>query len=339
MTNKPLGVCVVGAGALGARHATCWANAEGAQVVSIADVDAERARSLAEALKAEAWSTDYEEMAALSEVDVVSVCTPTYYHPEIAVFAAQHGKHVLSEKPIALSLEAADAMIEAARANGVKLGIGFQRRYSKRSEEMKRLIQDGEIGRPVMFRFTSSAPIRTIVGKPAMHDMLRGNGGPVVDQCCHFFDLWRMVFDAEPVRVTARGLTFAAGRPELAHLEQLAPDTAAIIVEHDSGDLGVITITWGLPPGVRGGHMDDILGPEGAVLFTRDEITVIREGGEKREITIPPEDTKAKQVRHFVQCILEDEAPNATGENGRIALQVSLAALESIGTGQPVSLS
>jgi len=339
MGDKTLGICVVGAGALGSYHARCWAEVEAAQLVAVTDVDAERAQRLAEDLGFKAWMMDYRDAVASGEVDVVSVCTPTFYHPDITIFAAEHGKHILCEKPMALTMEAADRMMEATSANGVKLGMGFQRRYSEHSEKLRQLVQDGEIGRPVMFRFNASAPIRVVVGKPAMHDMLRGNGGPVVDQCCHFFDLWRMVFDAEPTRVTARGFTFAKDRPELAHLEQLAPDTAAIIVEHDSGDLGVVTITWGLPPGVRGGSMDDILGPEGAIVFGRDEINLVKEGGEEHQTTGFSRNTKLAQVRHFAQCVLEEEEPNATGENGRIALRVSLGALESMKTGQPVSLS
>ena len=278
-------------------------------------------------------------MIALNEVDVVSVCTPAFYHPEVAVLAARHGKHILCEKPIALTLEGADQMIEAAQSNGVKLSVGFQLRRSRRTEELRNLIQGGEIGRPVMFRRNVSAPIRTTVGKPAMHDMRRGNGGPVVDMCCHFFDLLRAILNAEPVWVTARGFTFAKGRKELKGIEEVAPDTAAILVEYSSGDLGVITITWGLPPGVQGGNMEDISGPEGVLVLTSNEISVIKEGGETRGIAFPQENEKAKEIRDFARTISEDVVPEVTGEDGRIALRVSLAALESMGNGEPVSLS
>ncbi len=171
-----------------------------------------------------------------------------------------------------------------------------------------------------------------------MHDMRRGNGGPVVDICCHFFDLLRVILNAEPVWVTARGFTFAKGRKELREIEEVAPDTAAIIVEYSSRDLGVMTITWGLPPGAQGGNMEDILGPEGAIVLTSDKAKVIKEGGETREIGSPAENEKAKDIRDFARAILEDVEPDVTGEDGRIALQVSLAALESIKSGEPVSL-
>ena len=323
---------------MGGQHAAGWRAVEEAHLIAVADVDAGRAGRFVEEYGFATWSTDYREMIALDEVDVVSVCTPAFYHPEVAVFTAQHGKHILCEKPIALTLEGADRMIETARSHSVKLSIGFQLRRSKRTEELRKLIQGGEIGRPVMFRRNASAPIRTIVGKPAMHDMRRGNGGPVVDICCHFFDLLRVILNAEPVWVTARGFTFAKGRKELREIEEVAPDTAAIIVEYSSGDLGVMTITWGLPPGAQGGNMEDILGPEGAIVLTSDKVSVIKEGGETREIGSPGENEKTKEIRDFARAILEDVEPDVTGEDGRIALRVSLAALESIKSGEPVSL-
>ena len=336
MDQKTLGVCVIGAGTMGAQHACAWHSFGDARLVAVADVDGERARRLADEYGFHRHSTDYREVVALDEVNVVSVCTPVFYHPEVTVFAAGQGKHVLCEKPIALTLEGADRMIEACRSHGVNLGLGFQRRFEERTHELAELVQHGEIGRPVMWRWNSSGPI--VAGRPAMHDMRRGNGGPLVDKCCHYFDHWRVVLQAEPTRVMARGFTFAAGREELAGIEEMAPDTAAVIVEFDSGDAGVVTITWGLPPGVRGESMEDILGPEGALVITGDEIRVVKEGGDDRVIGCPREGEKEKEVHHFARAVLEGGEPEANGEDGRVALCVSLAALESIKTGEPVSL-
>lgn len=337
MSNtKELGVCMVGAGDMGTRHAHSWSTIEGVKLVAVADIIAGRARSLASQYDMDYCVTDYKEVAGLDEVDVVTVCVPTFFHPEVTVFAAEHGKHVMCEKAIALSLEAADRMMEAAGRNGVKLGLGFQRRASKWAAELAKLLREGEIGRPVMYRQMDAWQIRA---KREAHDMARGFGGPVVDMCCHYFDLWRMIFDSEPVRVTARGFTFAEGREELAHIAELAPDTAAIIVEHGSGDIGVVTITWGLPPGVRGLNTADVLGPDGVILFPNlDEITILKEGGKDKKISGLAENWHAQGIQYFAKSILEGEPLRATGEDGKRALRVSLAALESMKTGQPVVL-
>jgi len=89
---------------MGAQHADGWRTVEEARLIAVADVDAGRARRFVEKYGFTTWSTDYREVIALDEVDVVSVCTPAFYHPEVAVFAARHGKHILCEKPIALTL-------------------------------------------------------------------------------------------------------------------------------------------------------------------------------------------------------------------------------------------
>jgi len=329
-----LGVCVVGAGERGTQHARAWESLGNVRLVAVADIDRGRAERLAEELNFDFWSTDFRSAVSQPGVDIVSICTPAYFHPEVAVFSAEKSRHILCEKPIALTLEAADVIIEAARENDVKLSIGFQRRYTKYAETLAEVIQKGEIGRPVMFRLESAVEIRP---KRAMHDRRRGNAGPVVDGCCHYFDLWRMIFNSEPTRVTARGFTFAEGRKELEGIEELAPDTVALIVEHASGDLGVITVSWGLPPGVKGRRGSDILGPEGVILLNR-ELRVIKEGGVERRIGPFVEDALREEVRSFAQSVLTDTEPKVTGEDGRVALRVSLAALESIETGETVEL-
>ncbi len=326
---------MVGAGARGTTHARVWKMIDNARLVAVADIDEERAKEAAKKFDFDVWSTDFRKVVSRPDVNVVSVCTPAFYHPEVTVFAAQRGKHILCEKPIALTLDDADRMIEAADAHSVILTIGFQRRYTRYASTLARLIQRGEIGRPVMYRIMSAVEIRP---KRAMHDMKRGNGGPIVDSCCHWFDLWRMVFNAEPTRVTARGLTLAKGREELKHIQELAPDTAALIVEYDSGDIGVITVSWGLPPGVAGQRGQDILGSGGVMFPGRDEITVVKEGGREKKIGGLMEDAAKKQIHHFVRTVAEEDEPKVTGEDGKIALRVSLAALESMETGKPVTL-
>jgi len=334
--NQRLGVCVVGAGERGTQHAHAWSKIGSVDLISVADVNPLRARRLAKDLKFKFWSTDFESAILREGVNVVSICTPAFYHPEIAIFAASHGKHILCEKPIALTIEDAERMIHTARTNKVKLCIGFQRRYSRYFEVLADLISDGEIGRPVMYRLESAVEIRP---KKAMHDMKRGNAGPIVDGCCHFFDLWRLIFHSEPKEVIAKGFVFARDREELQDIEELAPDTAAIIVEFVSGDLGVITISWGLPPGVRGRSGSDVLGPEGVILLEKESMTIIKEGGNVRRVGPFVEDALLNEVQDFIDCVLTGREPKATGEDGLVALKVSLAALESMFSGKPVKVT
>lgn len=331
---KGLGIAVIGAGDMGTRHTIGWSTLGNARLVAVADPMEERAKDLKEKYGFETWTKDYRAAIDRGDVDVVSVCTPAYYHPEVTVFAAERGKHILCEKPIALTLKAADEMIEICKRNRVFLEIGFQRRYMESSVRLAELLRGGAIGRPLMFTAHSGVGIRP---KRAMHNMREGNGGPIIDNCCHLFDLWRMIFDADPVQVTARGFTFAKGRPELFHVRELAPDTGAIIVEHSSGDLGVITITWGLPPGLNIPSYTDILGPKGVISLSSNQILIRREGEEER-IDLAPMDAKAAQVHYFAEVVSGEAELRVKGENGRVALQVSLAVLKSMERGEPVKI-
>ena len=129
MANGKLRVCIVGTGARGNAHAKAWAASGEAEVVAVVDVLEDRARELAAAYDAPHVFTDYHEAVQRDDIDVVSICTPAFYHEEVTIFAAEHGKHMLSEKPIAMRLDQADRMIAALEASGVVFVINFQSRF------------------------------------------------------------------------------------------------------------------------------------------------------------------------------------------------------------------
>ncbi len=324
---------------MGTKHAIRWNALPQARVVAVADTRPDRGARLAAVCGLDRWYTDYREAIARDDVDVVSVCVPTCLHPEVTLFAAGHGKHVLCEKPIALTLEGADAMLAAAARHGVKLGIGFMRPYSPVVERVRAWLAEGHLGRPLAYHALDARELRP---KREMHDA-EANGGPVIDMGVHLFDGWTRLFAAEPVEVFAVGHRLAAGRPEIAHIRAVAVDTATVVVRYASGDTGTFVCSWGLPPGVvPPGGPDVIFGPRGALHLTygaaHQEARWLREGGEWETIAVSDEDMYQREVASFAQCILEDRPPVAGGEAGRAALRVALAAIASIETGRPVRL-
>jgi len=333
--TKSLGVAVVGAGDMGRQHAQGWSTLGNVELIAVVDPIRERAMNLKREYGFETCTDDYRKAIDREDVDIVSVCTPAYYHPEITIYAAERGKHVLCEKPLALTLKEADEMIRACRKNGVFLEVGFQRRYMERYVKLKDLIQGGTIGRPTLYVLSSAVEIRP---KRAMHDLKRGNGGPIIDTCCHFFDIWRVLFSSEPIWVMTRGFTFAEGRPELTHIKKLAPDTASLNVEYESKDLGVIIISWGLPPGLRLPGSEYILGSKGAIVISHKQLMIKKEGGKEEKITFNPVNAKVKQVHYFARVVLGEAEPRVSGEDGKVALKVSLAALKSMRTKRPVTI-
>lgn len=337
MTEAKLGVCVVGAGNMGRNHVRAWSQVEGARLVSLADLDESRSGPLAAEYGIENVYTDYRRAVDRTDVDIVSVCIPAYFHPEVTIFGAEHGKHVLCEKPIALTTERAQAMIQTAKANEVKLGIGFQLRQLQSTRDLKRIFRDGTVGRPAMWVYSYAWPIRP---KLAMHDMLTGNGGPVVDFCPHRFDLWSQVFGSEAIQVEAQGFTLGQGRKELAGLERLAPDTVSLLVRYASGDVGSLSITWGLPPGVDGAATAEIWSAKGLVRPDIDRVELLTEGGQATTLGPYREDVMVEAMVHqaeaFARAARGLGEPGAGGEDGLAALRVSLAALRSAETAQPI---
>ncbi len=339
--DENLGICVVGAGDIGTIYLNAWQGADAARVVSVSDINEDRARAGVEEHEGASWHTDYREAVAAEGVDIVNVCTPTMLHPEVTIHAAEHGKHVLCVKPIALRLDDADQMIKVAEESGVQFSVGFMRRYTPATAIVHEWVTAGSLGRPVFYSVNASGCIRP---KILMHDV-DANGGPVIDMCCHWFDIARVYFDSEPVRVMAQGMTFATGRPELESIGEKAVDTAAIIVMFESGDVLSIDISWGLPPNQESSHTEQIWGPRGQVRdlgFDSSRTVVCTElARETIEVEQSPtfQDSTDLLVEDFLRAVQGEAELAVTGGDGRIALEVSLAALRSIKTGEFVELN
>ena len=339
MSDKPLRVCIVGCGYMGNIHADCWAQVPEAQVVAVVDIIEERAGKLAGKFGLERIYTDYHEAIDLPEVNVVSVCIPTYLHADASIYAMQRGKHVMSEKPVALDLAQADAMIAAAHQNGIKFSVGLMRYHSPVMAELKQWLGDGRQNHPSIYW---SSDIREIRPKREMHDQ-HANGGPVIDMGVHLFATWLELFGSPVKEVYAQGFTFAGARPELEHIQDKAVDSASVSVRFQSGDVGNFLVTWGVPPGVVPPGMPEVILTTSGVLHVtfggnHQEAKFQREGGDWETIAVCDENMYQREINDFAAAILQERPPLVDGEQGRAALQVSLAALESIRTGAPVQI-
>ena len=337
MTEK-IGTCIVGCGFMGQTHARGWQAVPEAEVVAVVDLLPERAQALGRQLACQTYQ-DYHEAIARPDVDVVSVCIPTYLHEEVTVAAAKMGKHILCEKPIALTLGQADHMIAAAHKNQVKLGLGFMRRHTPVVEDLKARLETSEFGRPVLYL---ASDVRELRPKRQMHDA-NANGGPVIDMAVHLIDLWNTVFDSQPLSVAAQGLKIGQDRPEIGHITEVAVDTATVLVKYASGDIGTFVVTWGLPLKVNPAqHPDQIYAPNGLVELyyaaNQQEMRRMGENGLWQTLCISHQDMYQNQIRAFADWVLNDQPFPATGEDGKRALQVALAALESIQTGETIHL-
>ena len=151
-----LGFGVIGCGRISEAHLQALDKRPAAQFICGADSNAEVAQKQAEKHGAKHWVTDYHELLSMPEVDAVVVCVPTFLHAEVVCAAAEAGKHVLCEKPIAMKLEDARRMTDTCRTAGVRFMVGFVRQFSTEWMKMREIVQSGRIGRPVLWRHTTA---------------------------------------------------------------------------------------------------------------------------------------------------------------------------------------
>ncbi len=329
-----LGVCIIGCGDMGRQHAAGWKLREDAQIVAVADPMDDRRANMAQDTGAAGYA-DWKEAVLHEGVNVVSVCVPVCFHSEVSCFAMRNGRHVLCEKPLALTMDQADEMVRTAQETGMLLSTSFQYRGFARNIRYKKLFQEGAFGGPVFVRY---ADVREVRPKLAMHKRSM-NGGPIIDMAGHYFDFMRFMTGEEPVSVSARGHVFGKGTQRLASVEDFAIDAADIQVTMTGGHVLSVFVNWGMPEGFKGFGEEYIIGPKMSTRATPNGIEVTYQDWKETwdgGIGNPP--GSSVRINDLAEAIKEGRQPEVTGEDGRIALRVSLAALESIETGEVVKL-
>jgi UDP-N-acetyl-2-amino-2-deoxyglucuronate dehydrogenase len=334
------GFGIVGAGIIAAVHADAIALLPDARLVAVTDVAAGAASDLA-AARGCAVEPSLDDLLARRDVDVVCVCVPSGLHAEVGVRAAKAGKHLVVEKPIDVTLEAADRLIAAARQAGVTLTVMSQHRFDPGVTELKRLIDDGALGRLVLgeastkwYRtqaYYDSAPWR---GTWAM------DGGALLNQGVHYVDLLRWCMG--PATQVSAVCTTQAHDIEV-------EDTALAIVRFASGAVGTITATTAAFPGFP--QRLEITGTEGTVtvedgrlarVALRDTAGTGQSAGQAAGAAADPgaldAAVHAAQLADLLAAADEDREPAVSGQDGRDALEIVRAVYESSRTGRPVRL-
>jgi len=334
-------VGLIGCGNIGAGgHLPAYARIPEAELVAVCDIVEERARGAAKLSGAMPY-LDYRELLEREDIQIVDICLPTDLHAQATIAAMEAGKHVLCEKPMAHSLKAADAMIEAARRTGVKLMIGQVRRFDHRYTSIKAQIDAGKVGRPVFIR-RAERQFLPFPPEAWQWDPTRG-GGVILDIGVHVTDLFRWYFGQEAVEVYAvtRSVREAAR-------EAGSYDHAFITCKFDGGGVGFAEISWAYPQGFGGALYAelDVIGTEGKIQYgdkdTNPMLTYSPEKGHELpryfRFMSTTEYAFEEEIRHFVCCILDDREPAVSPQDARAALQIALAAQRSAETGEPVRL-
>jgi predicted dehydrogenase len=335
---------LVGCGRIASRHADLLSgnHVRGASLAAVCDVLPERARAFGEKYKVP-WFTDMHEMAKAGQADVFSVLTPSGLHAEHVLALAGYAKHIVVEKPMALTLDDADEMIRVCDRNGVKLFVVKQNRFNVPVLKLREALEHGRFGKLVL----GTVRVRWCrTQKYYDQDSWRGtwalDGGVISNQASHHVDLleWMM----GPVQSV-----FAKSATALVNIE--AEDTAVVVLRFRNGALGIIEATTAARPVDLEGSIS-ILGEAGTVEiagFAVNELKTWRfsnaqPGDDKvmAEFSVNPPNVYGfghqAYYEHVVRGIHQGGAQLVDGLEGRKSLELISAIYESIETGQEIPL-
>ena len=344
MTRR-FGFGIVGCGVIATFHARAIADLGNAQLVAAADAIPERARDFASSFGCDAAAID--DLLARPDVDVVCICVPSGQHAEIGTRAAAAGKHIVLEKPIEITLEAADRVIAACAEHGVVLSVISQHRWDGGVRELKQLIDSGALGRLVLgdafvkwYRTQEYYESGSWRGTWALD-----GGGALMNQGVHYVDLLHWLMG--PVeRVFARCRTSAHERIEV-------EDIAVAVLSFASGAIGVLESSTAVYPGFK--ERLEVTGTGGTVVVEAGEIKLRELKVEKGEtspygataldgevsLAAAPDVSHlghTEQLRDVLDAIDSGRRPAIDGGEARKPLEIILAVYESARTGRDVTL-
>lgn len=310
-------VGIIGCGGIAKVHAQAYRAQEGVEVVAVMDVVPEAAERMAAELGAKPY-TDWGRMLEEEALDAVSICTPSAHHAEPTAMALERGVAVLCEKPMAATLEQAQAMMAAHRRTGVPLLIAFCHRFHPPIEAAKARIEEGAIGQPLYFfgAFGGRADWR---GNHRAVKALAG-GGAMMDNGSHAVDLFRFLC-GEVVRVSGRVATVAQPIETddlgVAQLEALGPIFGHVALSVSSPRWRNAIEVYGTEGMVRVSYWE---GVEDLHLWSAAR-------GEWERQNFPPHpDRFQREIAHFLAVVRGEEAPRIGAENG-LRVQAILEAI------------
>ena len=316
-----------------------------AEVVGVYARNAEKAKVFAEKYHIPKWSDDLDDIIQNSGCDVVDICLPNYLHANATLKAAAAGKHIIIEKPLAITLEEADEMIAACKKAVVKLMYAEELCFAPKYERVRQMVKEGAIGEMYMLKQSEkhSGP-----HTDWFYDINLAGGGVLMDMGCHAIGWFRWMLDNAKVASVYSTLSTVLhkGRTK-------GEDNSVVIIEFENGVTAVAENSW-----AKHGGMDDrseVHGTGGVVyadLFMGNAAISYSKSGygyamEKADTTIGWSFTVFEEVfnqgyphelKHFIECVQQNKEPLVTGEDGRAVLEIIYAAYASAAQGKKITL-
>ena len=336
MGKDQLNIGIIGAGMIGKVHAENLAyRIPQANPVVIADINQTAARETAGRCNIPKATADYQEILADPEIEAVVICSSTDTHARMICEAAQAGKHIFCEKPIDFSLAKIDQALALVDEAGVKLQIGFNRRFDANFARVRQAVTSGEIGEPHLLHIVSRDP------EPPTPEYVKTSGGIFMDMTIHDFDMVRFLIDSEVEEIFAYGGVRID--PEIGKAGDL--DTVLIMLKYADGTLGTIDNSEKAAYGYD--QRVEVFGSKGAIQIANNypnSATISTGDSIHRDLPLyffveRYVDSYIAEMRAFVRAVLDDQPTPVSVRDGRLPVVMALAARKSYDEHRPVRLS
>ena len=332
--SRKINLAVIGTGRMGSVHVANIVNkVPEANLVAICDIRLDVAQAVADRWGISRVVQDYHELLADETIEAVLIATTTSTHAEVIKDCAKAGKHIFCEKPIALDLARIDEALEAVELAGVKLQVGFNRRFDKNFQRVKEIVQSGELGRPCMLKITNRDP------ELPSKEFLRVSGGLFLDMTIHDFDMAQFQI-GEVTEVYATGSVLIDS--ELEEFGDL--DTALLTLKFKDGTIGSIDNSRQSVYGYD--QRLEVFCLEGTAMAENEKENMVLKGNREgfQSSRVPNffiqryAPCYVDEVRQFLVSVRDDLPTVVTGEDGRKAVVIGYAAWKSFHENRPVRI-
>lgn len=347
---SPVRVGIIGCGTVtNQHHLAALRRVPDARVIAAADVDDARLKAVADRWGIEHRYTDYRALLARKDIDAVAVITSTQSHAEIALAALSAGKHLFVEKPLALTVEECQHLVDCAARSSRRVMVGFNLRWHRLVRQMREIVSSGTLGKihAVRSAYTHWRENQNI---PEWHRTRARGGGVILNETVHIFDLWRFILGCEVVEIfgNTNGSPYYEDETSIvaARLSSDALASGAFSLKTAPhceieifGEAGRLYLSLhrfdGLefyPHQTFAGNLTNRLKNSARAFRAAPQIVAsLRRGGDM-------EDTYRAEWQHFIDCVRQDKAPNCSLLDGMRAVQVAWAVVDSGLNRQPVKL-
>ena len=288
---------------------------ENCDLVAVSRAQSSLAEGFAEQFGVKRWYVHWEDLLTDKEIEAVYVATPVNLHSEQAVAAAEAGKHVLCEKPMALNVAECDRILDACRRNNVKLGIAYYRHFYPVVRRIKQILESGEIGQPVVAQINAFEWFDPPTNHPRVWLIKKeqSGGGPMFDFGCHRIEvLLDLLGKVDEVQSTLSNGFF----------KREVEDVAVATIKFEQGACATLTVAHSArePQDTL-----DIFGSKGSLhvsVLNEGQLHVMSKVGERLESLPPAANIHAPLIEDFAQAVIEDRDPIVTGEIGRCVAEL-----------------